>query len=52
LFTANNKSTVLADKYNDSRRKLDKEINLTSGMAHLRGGASACGINKKKIKIF
>ncbi|HSM48948.1 MAG TPA: hypothetical protein VK872_14100 [Draconibacterium sp.] len=36
FFTANNKSTVLADKYNDSRRKLDKEINLTNGMAHLK----------------
>lgn len=36
LYTANNRSTVLIDKYNDSKRELEEGINLTRGMLHLR----------------
>lgn len=36
LFTANNRSTVLVDKYNDSKRELEEGVNLTRGMVHLR----------------
>lgn len=36
LFTANNKSTVLVDKYNDSKRQLEEGVNLIRGMMHLR----------------
>jgi hypothetical protein len=36
LFTAANRSTVLIDKYNDSKRQLEEGIQLTRGMLHLR----------------
>jgi len=36
LFTANNRSTVLVDKYNDSKRKLGENSNLTRGLIHLK----------------
>lgn len=36
LFTANNRSSVLIDKYNDTKRKLDDNIQLTRGLIHLR----------------
>lgn len=36
LFTANNRSTVLVDKYNDSKREMEEGVKLTRGMVHLR----------------
>jgi hypothetical protein len=37
VFTANNKQTVLADKYTDTKRKLEEEgLNLVRGMMHLK----------------
>lgn len=36
LFSANNRSTVLVDKYNDTKRKLDDDFNLIRGLIHLR----------------
>lgn len=36
LFTANNRSTVLADQFSDTKRKLDDGAELTRGMTHLR----------------
>lgn len=36
LFNANNRSTVLADQYIDTKRKLDDDAELTRGMTHLR----------------
>ena len=36
LFSANNKSIVLIDKYEDTKRKLDDDFNLIRGLIHLR----------------
>ncbi len=36
LFTANNRSTVLADQFVDTKRKLEDDAELTRGMTHLR----------------
>jgi hypothetical protein len=36
LFSANNKSTVLVDKFEDTKRKLDDDFNLIRGLIHLR----------------
>ncbi len=36
LFYANNRSTVLVDKYEDTKRKLYDDFNLTRGLIHLR----------------
>jgi hypothetical protein len=36
LFSSNNRSTVLVDKFNDTKRKLDDDFNLKRGLIHLR----------------
>jgi hypothetical protein len=36
LFTANNKSTVLTDKFIDTKRKLEDGLELTRGQLHLK----------------
>lgn len=36
LFTANNKSTVFTDKYNDFKRKIENNTELKRGQIHLR----------------
>ncbi|MFD2525870.1 hypothetical protein ACFSQD_08655 [Flavihumibacter stibioxidans] len=37
LFTANNRSTVVADQFTDTKRKLEEEgLDLTRGLIHLR----------------
>jgi len=36
LFTANNKSTVFTDKYNDFKRTIEDNIELKKGLIHLR----------------